>query len=82
MSFLTRGITSSANSVTFFTAFQLRHIADMQVQNDLAALRLLAPERDAFGNLVWRAEHRSVDRGKTFPGHFGLLDSSGLQAFP
>jgi hypothetical protein len=27
----------------------MRHIADMQVQNDLAALRLLAPERDAFG---------------------------------
>jgi hypothetical protein len=42
-----------------FHRLPMRHVADMQVQNDLAALRLLAPERDAFGNLVWRAEHRS-----------------------
>src|SRR5260370_37085625 len=65
-----------------FHCLPMRHVADMQVQNDLAALRLLAPEGDALRNLIRGTERRSVHRRQTLPGYFSFLDGSGFQAFP
>src|SRR5262245_36151129 len=61
--------------------FPMRHVPNMQVQDNLAALCLFAPERYPLGDLFGRAKYGAIERSQKVPGDFSVLHRHGRKAF-